>query len=187
MKKQVILILFFLVTIISFSQEKLKKQTRITFNFISIGVDYEFPVNDKFLIDFGFGIGAGNSIRKTILNTNKFSPSITTFIPLRLKSAIKYIYNRKKRFQKEKNNTNNSGNYLSFQLLYTTSQKERNFIKPSSPNNALLTEIFWGMQRSLGGNWLFDIHFGLGYAKDFDTKLDKIYPALGLEFSYVIF
>ena len=54
-----------------------------------------------------------------------------------------------------------------------------------------MNEVHWGMQRSLGGNWLLNVHFGLGFAKDFDTPkwLDSttIYPAVGLKFSYVIF
>ena len=43
------------------------------------------------------------------------------------------------------------------------------------------------MQRSLGGNWLINFNAGLGFAKDFDSNNGKIFPAVGLKFTYVLF
>ncbi|WP_299118976.1 hypothetical protein [uncultured Tenacibaculum sp.] len=46
-------------------------------------------------------------------------------------------------------------------------------------------------KRSLGGNWLFNAHVGLGFAKDFDTPkwIDSlaIYLAVGVKFCMLFF
>jgi len=180
---------FFLILNIN-SQEQnsdLSKQFMITYDILGLEASYEIPLSDKFILDLGIGIGAGNYIKKTILNSNEFGPSLSTktFPPVRLKSAIKYIYNREKRLKKNKNIVNNSGNYISIQTLFTSGQNVTDIKNP--PNNSLLTELTWGIQRSLGGDWLLNFNVGIGYAKDFETNLSKTYPAVGLSFSYILF
>ena len=103
-----------------------------------------------------------------------------------MKGKLKYTYNKDKRIKKGKNVRCNSGNYIALQSTFSSKQKNVTNIE-NPPNDTLLTEIHWGMQRSLGGQWLFNVNFGLGYAKDFDTELNQFYPAIGLAFSYVIF
>lgn len=103
-----------------------------------------------------------------------------------MKSEFKYYYNREKRERKGKNNLNNSGNYIAFQTKYNT--KIFSLSKTELPlENTLLNEIHWGIQRSLGGNWLFNFHTGLGYTRDLDFSDASIYPALGIKFSYKLF
>lgn len=186
----ILFLLTLLITSVNFAQEEstpLNKQFKLSYTFLGLGADYEFPLNKKITLEVGLGLGAGNYIRKTVLNSNEFGPSISVdaFPPLRFKSRLKYIYNRDKRLKKNKSIVNNSGNYLAFQTLFTTGQNVTNIKTP--PNNSLLTEVQWGLQRSLGGNWLFNFYAGVGFARDFETKLGKIYPALGLEFSYILF
>ncbi|WP_369048920.1 hypothetical protein [Tenacibaculum sp. UWU-22] len=193
MKKHVFLFLLIVMAVSSItaqdkSQIDLQNQFKINYNIVAFEGIYELPIAKEFVLDLGLGFGAGNYIKKDAFLNKSFGTSLSfkSFPSLRFKSSIKYIYNRIKRAQNNKNNKNNAGNYLEFQTLYTTKQKNASNIS-NSADNTLLTEMRWGMQRSLGGNWLFNVHFGIGYGKDFETKIDNFYPALGLSFSYIIF
>ena len=57
----------------------------------------------------------------------------------------------------------------------------------STYNPALLTEVHWGLQRSLGGNFIFNTHIGLGFVSDFDTSSTAFSPTFGLAFGYRLF
>lgn len=184
---------------ISFGQEtsnkteKLNSQFKLTYNILSIEGSYEIPLNEKFLLEGGIGVGAGSYIRRGILLNNKaFSSSLSfkSFPPLRFRSRLKYIYNREKRAKKKKNNniSLNSGNYIAFQSLLTLKQNNvTDLDEKEIANNVLLTEVQWGLQRHLGGKWLFNFNLGIGYANDFNSKLGIVYPSIGVEFSYVLF
>jgi hypothetical protein len=54
-------------------------------------------------------------------------------------------------------------------------------------NRALLTEIHWGIKRSLGGNFIFNTHVGIGYLGDYNTNSGAISPTIGVAFGYRIF
>lgn len=178
----------FLVSFSTFSQENtnLKSLFKTDFNFSGLGISYEVPLAKKWTVDLSTGIGASYRVSNGMEANWIINKAPSAYF----KSEFKYIYNREKRFKDGKNNSNNSGNYWAFQTKYTTKRfSEAVGEKPG--NNVLMNEVHWGMQRSLGGNWLLNVHFGLGFAKDFDTPkwLDSttIYPAVGLKFSYVIF
>jgi len=184
MKKQIlILAILFLGINTIFSQEKtqtLQKQFKLDFNFMGAGVSYEIPLAEKWTVDLSAGIGGGSTNSKSFVWVLNASPAMY------LKSEFKYIYNREKRTKKGKNNNNNSGNYLALQTKYTSKRFSES--KTEAPlRNTLLTEIHWGMQRSLGDKWLFNVHFGLGVFRDLDFNDGALYPALGLKFSYILF
>ncbi|MFL0094687.1 hypothetical protein [Tenacibaculum maritimum] len=130
-------------------------------------------LNKSILWETGVGIGVGGSIRDRLFVGGSFPV-------LRLRSRLKYVYNRAKRFQKGKDITYSSGNYIAIQGTFYSK-------KENIANHLLLTDVVWGIQRSLGGKWLFNVNTGLGYAKDFDTQLSRFYPTLGIVFSYMIF
>ncbi|WP_430928102.1 hypothetical protein [Polaribacter marinivivus] len=192
MKKKVIFLLFVCLIIQKqYTQQRenipiLEEQFKVTYNILGIEAAYEFPLSSKFTLDLGLGIGAGYYVNRVGRNTNEFGSSLSfdDFPPLRLKSKLKYIYNREKRFQKNKNLDNNSGNYFALQFLFSNSQNVTNIGNP--PNDVLLTEFTWGFQRSLGGKWLIDINLGLGFAQDFDSRLTHFYPGGGLSFTYIL-
>jgi hypothetical protein len=178
---------FLLVALISignlFSQKgKLQKQFKTDFNFLGIGLSYEIPISEKWTVDLSSGVGGGYRVGNDLTVEWAFNSSVAAY----LKSEFKYYYNREKRERKGKNNFNNSGNYIAFQTKYNT--KRFSLSKTELPlENALLNEIHWGIQRSLGGNWLINFHTGIGYARDLDFSDGSIYPALGIKLSYKIF
>jgi hypothetical protein len=167
----------------SFSQEEpLKKMFKTDFNFSGLGFSYDIPIAEKWTVDLSAGIGAAHRANNG-LNVEWILNEVPAAY---FKSEFKYYYNREKRFKQGKNNANNSGNYWAFQSKYATERfSEPNIFSNSS--TVLLNEVHWGMQRSLGGNWLFNTHFGLGYARDFTFDSGSIYPAIGIKFSYKIF
>ncbi|MCF2874674.1 MULTISPECIES: hypothetical protein [unclassified Tenacibaculum] len=171
-----------------FSQEdeKLKSLFKTDFNLSGLGISYEVPLAEKWTVDLSTGIGASYNVSNGLEARWIINKSPSAYF----KSEFKYIYNREKRFKAGKNNSNNSGNYWAFQTKYIT-KRFSEAIGEKPGNNVLMNEVHWGIQRSLGGNWLFNAHVGLGFAKDFDTPkwIDSstIYPAVGVKFSYVIF
>jgi hypothetical protein len=184
MKKQFLIFTILFLTInATFSQENfegLQKQFKLDYSFLGAGISYEIPLAKKWTVDLSAGIGGGSTSANSFVWIINSSPAIN------LKSEFKYIYNRKKRAEKGKNNINNSGNYLAFQTKYTSKRLSKS--KTEEPlHNTLLTEVHWGMQRSLGGNWLFNAHFGLGVSRDLDFNDGGLYPALGLKFLYILF
>ena len=172
----------FVFTNLAAQQEPLKKMFKTDFNFAGLGLSYETPLSEKWTVDLSVGIGAAHNA-----NNGLSVEWILNEVPAAyIKSEFKYFYNREKRFKKGKNNANNSGNYWAFQTKFATER----FSEPSifsTSSNVLLNEFHWGMQRSLGSNWLFNTHFGLGYARDFTFDSGSLYPALGLKFTYILF
>ena len=186
------LLLLFTVLLLSvsslFSQGngELKKLFKADFNFSGIGIAYEIPLSKKWSVDLSTGIGASANVVSAYDVRWDLNRSPSAYF----KSEFKYNYNIQKRFKKGKNTANNSSNYLAFQTKYITPRFNKSpYLFPS--NNVLATEVHWGLQRSLGGNWLFNVHTGLGLAFDLDiedkSKPVNLYLALGLKFSYIIF
>jgi len=180
-------ILTFLATFLLFfnatSQEQdLQKLFKADFNFLGIGLSYELPISKKWTVDFSTGFGGGYRVDDGFAAEWILNSTPATYF----KSEFKYYNNREKRFQKGRDNSNNSGNYWAFQTKFASQRlsESDNFVPL---NNVLLNEIHWGLQRSLGGNWLFNTHFGLGLAADFNYDTFTLYPAIGIKFSHILF
>jgi hypothetical protein len=184
MKKIIYLFTLLFIGNLFAQEESLEKQFKLEFNFISTGISYEIPINKKFLLDISAGVGGGYRFNDGFSAEWIFNSPLAAFG----KTELKYYYNRSKREKKGKINLNNSGNYIAFQTKYNSrrfSIANDSSIEPL--NSVLLNEIHWGLQRSLGTNWLFNFHLGFGLARDFDFSKNSIYPALGLKFSYKLF
>ncbi len=141
-------------------------------------LSYEFPLSEKFSIDNSLGAGMGmtdyGAGAEYLLDVARPTPY--------MRSRLKYIYNIEKRVKKNKNTKHNSGNYIAAQVKYSFGN-----IKTYQLNRALLTEVHWGIQRDLGGNFLFNMHIGLGYLQDFQENAGDLSPTLGFQFSYIMF
>ena len=184
MKYYLCIVLFFGCLSISFSQKKeesnLNNYLKINYYFTGLEFSYEIPLNNKFLFEAGAGIGAGSYIEEIPFVGESFSISFESLPVLRLRGKLIYIYNRGKRLNNKKNINFNSGNYIALKNTFSSEKKDLY-------NNVLMSNFVWGIQRNIGGKWLLNIDGGFGYAKDFNTNLDRLYPSIGLEFSYVIF
>ncbi len=180
MKKIIVIVLVMVVnTVFSQKESKLEKQFKAEFVFTGFGFSYELPLAKKWIVDLGAGIGGG-------VDESESYPSSFNSPAAYFKSEFKYVYNREKRLIKSKSIISNSGSYIALQAKYTTKRFSESATDEPS-NNAILTDVHWGIQTPLGSNWLFNFHIGLGILRDLDNNNGLMSPTLGLKFSYILF
>ncbi|TXD52423.1 MULTISPECIES: hypothetical protein [unclassified Polaribacter] len=180
MKKVACLLIYFFVVSLFSQEENLQKQFKAEFNFLGIGASYELPISENWLLDIGAGVGGG------VEDGDGYVWELNSSLSFYSKGELRYYINRKKRAKKNKNNINNSGNYFGLQTKYFSKRfTENSGLDPLT--NSLLTELHWGLQRSLGDNWLFNFHVGLGALRKLDEDRGLMSPAIGLKFSYKLF
>ena len=141
-----------------------------------IGISYEPKLSNKLTADLSLGLGGSYGIAENDFNYDVLQPGLYFSV------TPKYFYNIQKRISHGKNTRFNSFNYFGLRLKYVT---------PISGNddevrNSILTNIHWGMQRSIGGNWLLNFHLGVGYASDLNNLGGTIYPSIEIKFAYVL-
>jgi len=181
MKKTLLVILLLALGFNASAQEtnnNLDKFGKFELGFHGLSFGYELPISNKFVWENALGAGLGmNAENSSVSYTLDFIRPVPFF-----KSKLKFVYNINKRIEKEKVTVNNSGNYVALQTKYSFG-KSGSF----TYNPALLTEVHWGIQRSLGGNFIFNTHIGLGFVRDFDTSSTAFSPTFGLAFGYRLF
>lgn len=161
-----------------FAQSTLEKVGKVSLGLQGAEFSYELPLGKSFLLESTAGLGVGMDV-----NHDKSTYSFYLLDPAPFVSTqLKWIYNREKREVKDKNNANNAGNYVGLQTKYS-------FGHPNSLalNKALLTDLHWGLQRSLGSKFTFNTNIGLGYMYDFDTTYGDVAPVLRVKFGYRLF
>lgn len=179
------LLLVFILSTVGFSANSQNNNVnnldnfgKIELGFHGLSVGYELPVSNKFVWDNALGLGMGMNVQN---NTATYSLDLVRPVPF-LKSRLKYVYNINKRKQNDKNILNNAGNFIGFQTKYSFGASGSN-----SLNSAMLNELHWGIQRNLGGRFIFSTHVGLGYLQDFNLDNGVLSPTIGLSFGYRIF
>ena len=151
---------------------------KIELGFHGLSFAYELPITNKFVWENAVGAGMGMSADN---NSATYSLDVVRPVPF-IKSKLKFVYNINKRIEKEKNIRNNAGNYIALQTKYSFGRANHN-----TNNRSMLTELHWGIQRNLGGNFLFNTHVGLGYLGDFNSNNGAVSPTIGVSFGYRIF
>jgi hypothetical protein len=149
--------------------------TKIDIGLQGIGFSYEPKISDKLTIDLCAGVGGGYKIEENDFAYKVLQPAAY------FSATPKYFYNFQKKINKGKNTKFNSGDYFGLRLKYVTPLKGNN----DETRNGVLTNIHWGMQRAIGGNWLFNLHLGVGYATDLKYG-GIVYPAIDFKFAYIL-
>jgi len=139
-----------------------------------VGVSYEPKISNKLTGDLCMGIGGGYSIDESDFNYELLQPALYFSV------TPKYFYNIQKRINNGKNTQLNSANYFGLRVKYVTPVSKNN----DKIRNTVLTNIHWGIQRNVGGNWLLNFHLGVGYASDFKFG-GIIYPSVEIKFAYI--
>lgn len=171
------LILFFSAFSLNAQENTLQSLAKIEIGGQGINLSYETPLSKSFLLDLSVGLGPSYEVYDNSMSyvINNFkNPSLF------LQGELIWLYNREKRATNGKSLANNAGNSIAFQTKYSLGQKDE-----IDQNKALLNEIHWGFQRSLGESFYFNTHAGLGYIHDFENKEGSLYPAIGFRFGYV--
>ncbi|SFN55071.1 hypothetical protein SAMN05421741_10721 [Paenimyroides ummariense] len=178
MKKCLLAALLVANTTACFAQSTLENIGKVSLGLQGAEFSYELPLSKSLLLESAAGLGVGMEVDH---NKSTYSFYLLDPVPF-VSTELKWIYNREKREAKEKNNANNAGNYVGLQTKYS-------FGHPNSLalNKALLTDIHWGLQRSLGTKFTLNTNIGLGYMYDFDTTYGDVAPVLRLKFGYRLF
>lgn len=123
---------------------------------------------------FGGGYNVNDDTASFVFNFSQPTPYV--------KSTYAVFYNKKKREEKGKSLRNNAGNFIEVQLKYSFGNKNEMDL-----NTSLLSEVHWGIQRSIGNNFYFKTHIGIGYLQDFTVNKGNITPTVGAKFGYTVF
>ena len=156
MKKNLLILIFGILTTLNYAQEKIDIKTEKVWrvNFLNPAIELEIPVSKKATFSASFGIGYGAPYDKISVSPyNEFLYSFNPFLDLQYKR----FYNFHKRKSKNLNTDNNSGNFVSLRVLTRGNTIESNFTRSSNFDFAFGPT--WGIQRKYGKNFhlLFDI------------------------------
>ena len=180
MKKLILLTSFLCFLNVTYGQKNktdttLSSLAKIDLGLQGIGFTYEARISNHLTTDLSAGIGGGYNIAEGSIEYELLKPALYVSV------TPKYFYNLDKRLARGKTLLYNSGNYIGARFTFNTPVGEKTDII----RNSFLANIHWGIQRAIGGHWLFNSHIGVGYAQDIDYNFGTIYPALDLKFSYV--
>ncbi|MDR2223668.1 MAG: hypothetical protein LBE34_13200 [Flavobacteriaceae bacterium] len=140
-----------------------------------LGIDAgrDFVVGKRFLVQTGIGLGAGYDATSSSLGISFDSSKPIPY----LRGGIDWYYNKNKRIEKNRTLANNSGNYVGVHAKYSFGDNDEftnNF------NSILISEIHWGIKRTLGSVMYYKVQLGIDHYSDFDAKGTTVFPALGL-------
>jgi|TARA_B110000259_G_scaffold49784_1_gene58412 hypothetical protein len=165
MKKNLLILIFGILTTLNYAQEKIDIKTEKVWrvNFLNPAIELEIPVSKKATFSASFGIGYGAPYDKISVSPyNEFLYSFNPFLDLQYKR----FYNFHKRKSKNLNTDNNSGNFVSLRVLTRGNTIESNFTRSSNFDFAFGPT--WGIQRKYGKN--FHLLFDIGPQYYFDTN-----------------
>ena|SRR5690554_2889493 len=176
--KAVLLILVGVLGFISSAQTSLEQTGKINAGLQGVDFSYELPMSNQFIWESSAGLGIGMNVKsnKSTYNFYLFDPVVS------VATGLKWMYNREKRESRDRNNSNNAGNYFGLQTKYSFGHSVA-----LDMNQALLTDIHWGIQRNIGQKFVLNTNIGLGYMNDFETNYGDIAPTLRVKIGYLLF
>ena len=152
---------------ILFSQEKnTEKVWRI--NFLSPGIEYEFPTGEN--STFSVEIGIGFNVDYPRVGSKGISKLISPFLDIQQK----WFYNFDKRKNKGLRINNNSGNFISARMLMRSE-----LLFGSTDKMDFAVGPTWGIQRNYGKN--FHFLFDMGPIYYFDANGEGYYFPLMIQ------
>lgn len=178
MKKYLLAAFLVANTTACFAQSTLEKVGKVSLGLQGAEFSYELPLGKSLLLESAAGLGVGMEVDN---DNSRYTFYVLDPVPF-VSTELKWIYNREKREAKEKNNANNAGNYAGLQTKYSFGKNNSLAL-----NKVLLTDIHWGLQRSLGTKFTLNTNVGLGYMYDFDTTYGSVAPVLRVKFGYRLF
>lgn len=141
-----------------------------------IGLSFEPGIGSKLTIDLAAGVGGGYSIAEGTIDYDLLKPA------LYFSATPRFFYNLSKRKAAGRNTGFNAGNYFGASVKYVVPFRRSD----DKVRRAAMANIHWGIQRAIGGRFVFNSHVGVGYANDIPTKFGTVYPAIDFRFSYVL-
>lgn len=164
MKKSLLILVFGLITTLTHAQEATEIRTEkvLRVNFLNPAIELEIPTGDYSTFSSALGIGYGGGYPDLTSGGSGFIYIISPFVDLQQKC----FYNLNKRYRKNQNTENNSGNFVSFRFISRGNSIAENVTRTSDFDFAFGPT--WGIQRKYGKN--FHLLFDVGPQYYFDTN-----------------
>lgn len=178
MKKNILSIIGLISGFTTFGQSALEQTAKINIGMQGLDFNYEQPISNQLLWDSSVGVGLGMDVSSSKTNYSFYllDPVVS------VATGLKWMYNYNKRSENEKNSSNNAANYIGLQTKYSFGHSNALDL-----NKALLTDVHWGLQRSISEKFVFNTNIGIGYMYDFDTSYGGIAPILRAKIGYRLF
>ncbi|WP_407557766.1 hypothetical protein [Winogradskyella sp. 4-2091] len=164
MRKILFALIFGLITTLNYAQNTndigTEKVWRV--NFLNPAVELEIPTGQYSTFSSSLGVGYGGGYPDLTSGGSGFIYVISPFADFQ----HKWFYNLNKRTDKNRNTTNNSGNFVSFRLVTRGNSIAENVNRTSDFDFAFGPT--WGIQRKYGKR--FHLLFDVGPQYYMDTK-----------------
>lgn len=182
MKTTLLSLFVFLFAFSSFAQQaQLHPLTKLDIGFQGLGFTSERRLFASATIDISAGVGGGYTILPRDFTYSANPVDAAGYVAV----TPKFFYNLKKRSEKGKTASLNSGNYIGLRIKYAT----KSFSGNGEGEDALLLNMQWGIQRMIAKKWSVTTHIGIGYAinaTDLNHPSGAFYPSIGFNFSYML-
>ena len=164
MKKMVFFVLMTSILMLfsssALAREKDDKDVIFRLSFITPGLGAEFRIKDNFTILGHAGVGI---VGKAEDDKNKtFSLSTHVVFPLYVYISPRYYYNLEKRKKQSKRVDNFSANFVG--MIFS------NMFESSIIDQRFFIAGIWGLRRSFGKNWYYELSIGLEIYSTDDKK-----------------
>jgi len=148
-----------------------------------LGLGYELPFSKNLVGETNIHAGGGFNVN----TTNEVSFHYIELPSIHISTGIKRYYNLHKI---RRNPANNAGNFFGAQIKFVSQglidRSGDLGLAPVHPpiNDVLISEIHWGVQRSISERFFFTAKIGAGYIVDFHNMGSTIFPAGGVKLAY---
>jgi len=148
------LLIALLIASLSFAQvTKNVEENQFKINFLAPGLEYEKAIGKNTTLNFE--IGTGFALRAGSERSTEFG--VYPYV----EGQYRYYTNFKRRLARDKNVSNNTGNYIAMSVLYVSGNSILGDLNFSSNN--LFVGPMYGLQRTSKSGFNFGLEFGAGY------------------------
>lgn len=177
MKNFCLPLIFFLFVFSSTAQDNTAlTQSQWSATFLLPGVEYETSVADNSTISLRLGTGVGYAAG--MFRETEFG------IYLNIRGQYRYFYNFQKRLEKEKDISNNSGNYLALHSALFNGKPIIGELETAAKISGLIGPV-WGIQRVYNSGFKLNLFLGAGYGFN-DIGGSGFSPILGFSLGWLI-
>lgn len=170
--KQILLCLSLLISLTSFAQET---TNQFALNFLIPSVEYETAISENSTIDamFGFGFGYHDA---SYLDEAEYG------IYPNFQAQYRHYYNLKKRLEKGKKVSENSGNYIALSGNFSSGEPIIGEMRLNNDYSGFVGPL-WGLQRVYNSN--FKLNLNLGFGMGFNDREDPYFAThIGLQLGF---
>ena len=176
MKKLLLLFAFLVSFSVKAQEQPTTAKNLFSVSFLLPGLEYETAVSNNSTISLRLGTGFGyasGTYRETEFG-----------IFLNVRGQYRYFYNLEKRLRKEKNISNNSGNYFGLHTAFSNGNPIIGEMETVADYSGLVGPV-WGIQRVYNSSFKLNLLLGAGYGFN-DLGGSGISPIIGLSLGWLI-